>query len=303
MTSPGQPRIAITGSGGLVGGDLAARLADGYQVRAFSRSPGPGREPLGDLLRPGAISEFDHILHLAWSQLPVTADASSTGNDSDLTLLGSLLDAIAALPADHRPVPVFFSSGAVYGNAWHEGGSTENDVPAPLGRYAAKKREAELLIQHHTETHGFPALILRISNLYGSLPSPDRPQGVIPKILTAALTGVPFRLWGIDAKKDYLHMDDFEQALRAILTGGLSGIYNVSHGDSCFTSALIEAVESVTGRPIEVVREEAKDFDVTHSLISREKLSRETDWAPRIDLHSGIEKLLARYLRERQTSG
>ena len=144
--------------------------------------------------------------------------------------------------------------------------------------------------------------MLRISNLYGSLPTPERPQGVIPKILSAALTGETFRLWGIDARKDYLHMDDFEQALRAILTGRLSGIYNVSHGQSWFTSALIEAVESVTGRHIEVVCEEAKSFDVTHSLISREKLSRETGWEPQVDLHAGIAKLLARYLRERQSA-
>ena len=295
MTSHAQT-ILITGGRGR----LARLIADGLgqeprvRVRLFSRQGGDGLSPLGELLGPAAPARGGAILHLAWSSLPAVAEQRTGLTESeDLPLLRRLLAAVQAAPEAVRPHFVFFSSGgAVYGNAPGRP-SVETDECRPAGAYGRGKLDAERLIADWTRETGCPHTILRISNPYGYVVPEERPQGIIPHAIRAALTGHPLTLWGDGtARKDFLHYTDFLAALDGILALRPVGTFNVCRGESHSLNEVLAEVERQTGRRISRRHTAAAPWDVRDSRLTNDRLCATTGWRPVVSLAEGIRRSL-----------
>ncbi len=230
-------RVAITGGRGRLA-PLAAKFLDG---RGFATvlflAHGRGRiRVAGGFAR--RIAGFDAILHCAWSSVPFTAEKDPGSTASlDLPLLEKILEARGKVPL------VFLSTAAVYGNT---GGApaTEETAPNPVGGYAAGKLLAEAALAGS-------AAILRVSNLIGERSDPQRPQGVLPRLIDAALRGGEITIWGDGhATKDYLHCNDLMSAIEKVLRSRLNGTFNVASGFSASVLDLIAMVEEATERKV-----------------------------------------------------
>lgn len=128
--------IAITGATGLIGTALAASLrADGHQVRAVSRSTGPGStiawDPSAGTIDAAALEGLDAVVHLAGE--PIAArpwTASQRGKIVDSRVQGTRLLA-GTLAALERPPAVLVSGSAI--GAYGDRGDEELTEASPRG--------------------------------------------------------------------------------------------------------------------------------------------------------------------------
>ncbi len=278
-----RPRVILTGSSGRAGRALRRLRAAEWEILPYSRRPEPGSGVgvLSDLLTGRDEIRADAVVHAAWSVVPATAEKADDPVP-DLEILQQLLERCRS--SDVPPFFVFLSTGAVYGEAG-ERASREADVPAPKGRYAACKLEAEQMIH----VSGVPHAVLRISNLYGIPSHPDDPQGVIGRLLHLARVGGVFTRWGADSRKDYLHGADFAAALDEVIRGRLQGLWNIASEEAVLLSELIGMVEAATGKRIRVEEAEGARWDVADNRIDPGAFRAATGWAARVELRKWLE--------------
>ncbi|MBI3887197.1 MAG: NAD-dependent epimerase/dehydratase family protein [Opitutae bacterium] len=297
--SPAQ-RIIVTGGRGR----LASLVAEHFRpparaVELYSRQAGPGFHDLAGLGNPARLAGAAAVLHFAWSTLPATSEAGG-GLEAqvDLPQLERLLAALATVPAQQRPLFVFFSSGGTaYGNAPGRP-SVEDDPLHPIGWYGRAKAAAEQLIAEHGVRAGVECAVLRVSNPYGYPVPSDRAQGIIPHAVRCALTRQQLTLWGDgSARKDFLYYTDFLAAVELVVDRRLTGTFNVAAGASHSISEILALVEKQTGCEILLDRRPARTWDVHDSLLDHRRFSATTGWQPQVPLTEGI----SRAVREFQT--
>jgi len=291
--------IAITGATGRLG---RCFLSDPewqrrHRLTAFAReADGEAIRACDELADPGVIAEFDTVLHLAWSTVPKTAEENpDLAAAVDLPLLQRLLDSATAAGRDaSRPLHlIFFSIGAVYGNALRDSGSVESDDPAPIGAYARGKWEAEQQIGRFAGSPSLRTTILRVSNAWGFPGNAGTPQGVIPHLIRAALDGSVFRQWGGDVEKDYLHIDDLSRALLTLFEQPAGpSLFNLAAGRSHRLGEVIATVEGITDRPITVEPGEPLTWDVARNRLSTDRFRETTGWEPQVAFETGITRLV-----------
>jgi nucleoside-diphosphate-sugar epimerase len=169
--------VLITGATGMVGACCARRaVAAGYTVQAMVR-PNSDRRILdglpvqfvvADLAEPesfpAALADAEIVVHAA-------AHVGDWGpaeqyRKLNVVALEHLIHAAAQSAHFRRWIQI--SSLGVYPARHHYG--TDESVPpdvSGLDGYTATKAEGEILLNHHIQEHGFPAVILRPGFIYG----------------------------------------------------------------------------------------------------------------------------------------
>lgn len=284
-------RIAVTGGRGRLAPFVTDHFCSaGSEVVSFSRSAGDDFRQISLLTEPRTVADYDAILHLAWSTVPLTSEARpGLEQATDLPLLQDILDACEAVRSP--PHFVFFSTGAVYGNTIVP--ATEETPCSPLGRYAHAKLQAEEIIRTACgRRHALRCSILRVSNVFGSTNSSTRPQGIIPLICRAIHDETLMPIWGNgENKKDYLFLTDFLDAVQAIVASGLTGTFNVASEQSLSVNNIVSLVEFLTGKKLRLAHCAAYSWDVVESHISARKLRVATGWCPQYELAEAVRKL------------
>lgn len=292
-------RLLVTGGRGRLASLIADHFcAPAYATALYSRTPASGLLPLDQLIHTASWNTADTILHLAWSTLPSTSEKNpGTEERHDLPWLDRLLAALSRQPSDRLPHLIFFSSGgAIYGDAGDRP-SSENDACHPIGNYGRAKLNAEQLILAAAKSQGIPATILRISNPYGYPVPGQRPQGIIPHAIRAAVEQTPLSLWGDgSARKDFLYYTDFLAALQLVIDQRILGIFNIAAGESHSIREVIALVEQHTKRAIKTVSQPTPSWDVQDSRLDPSQFSIATGWKPQVSLSEGIRRSVAGYL-------
>lgn len=295
---PQPKRILMSGGRGRLASLIADHFrAPSHHVRLFSRVAEDVFSPLTDLQRSESFDQADTVLHLAWSTLPATSEQNPRKEwDHDLPLLQKMLQAMTASKARDKLHFIFFSSGGtVYGNAPGRP-NLENDLCNPVGCYGRAKRAAEEIIEAHAARHNLSCTILRISNPYGYPVPQSRAQGIIPHALRCAVSGQTLTLWGDGhAKKDFLYYTDFLSALDQIMALKLTGILNLSAGESHSVREVIALVEKNTGRTVTLQCQPGPAWDVQDSRLSNQRIKAATDWHPQVSLAEGIRRSSSGY--------
>lgn len=292
-------KIAITGARGRLGRVLRRHFEDeGDEVLAFSRTADDMHASLEELPSLLEQAEVDSVLHLAWSTVPATAEQMpGMEQQEDLPLLSSLL---SALRGGRETRFVFFSTCAIYGEPQSGQVFSENDVPAPKGRYAAGKVAAEKLIEESRGTHGVNSCILRVTNPYGFSQCVECKQGVIPAMLSAARNNTEFTAWGSgDAVKDYLHIDDLRAAVDRAVRSKLTGTFNVAAGVSLSLNEVAATVEAASGQRLRIRHVDAQPWDVQRGRYSNKAFVIAAGWVPQVEFEEGI----ARFARQMPEDG
>jgi UDP-glucose 4-epimerase len=277
----------------------------GVDLEPLSRTPDEQHLPLSSLAAIAEGGGVDAILHLAWSNVPATADNTiGNGKDENLSLLQDYLDVATRRLEDGIAMPrlVFLSSCAVYGEPSYQGFVfDETHQAAPIGRYAESKAAAETMLAAYRSVGG-DATVLRVTNPYGFEQDAAAPQGVIPALVHCALSGQPFPLWGDgDAVKDYIYVEDFCRAVHCALAAP-AGVFNIASGESVALADVISMVQELTGKDIAVVPNPARPWDVKKGRYTSEAFQRVTKWEPQVDFRAGIERFVSEVSLSRHLS-
>lgn len=335
-------RVVITGGCGFIGTNLAHRLArDGRPVWLLDNLSRPGVEENLDWLR--AIHEGDvhfqlgdvrdraaveravagarAVFHLA-AQVAVTTSVRRPVEDFEINALGTL-NVLEALRAREAPPPlVFASTNMVYGGLEGldleladgryrpRGGLAAHGVGEAIGLdfhspYGCSKGCADQYVRDYARIYGLPAVVLRLSCVYGPHQWGGGEQGWVAHFARSVLAGRPIALFGDGRQvRDLLWAEDLVEALLLAEEHArhLAGqAYNVGGGAENAVS-LLEVIERLTGlageRP-EVRFEDWRLGDQRYYVSDTRRFQAATGWRPRVGAEEGIERLLAWMTAER----
>ncbi|HET9478295.1 MAG TPA: GDP-mannose 4,6-dehydratase [Pyrinomonadaceae bacterium] len=327
--------ILITGGAGFVGSNLAHRLLSaGHRVRLLdnlSRS-GVARnlhwliETHGDMVDievpdirnfsivKQAVKDASQIFHFA-AQVAVTSSLVDPIADFEINARGTLNVLEAIRHTDNPPPLVFTSTNKVYGNLGdlqftngstryvpvdpfvRERGIAENrplDFHSP---YGCSKGAADQYVTDYARTYRLPALVLRMSCIYGPHQYGNEDQGWVAHFLIRSITGQPITIYGNGKQvRDILFVNDLVDAflLAQQHMPRLSGnAYNIGGGPANMISLLelLDLITELHGGDLSIEFEDWRAADQRYYVADTSKFAGVTGWRPKVGVREGVRRL------------
>jgi len=192
---------------------------------------------------------------------------------------------------------VFSSSCATYGVP-DKLPIREETPQLPINPYGASKAMVERVLSDFGVAHALEAVVLRYFNAAGADPeneigeSHDPETHLVPLLLDAAsgrrksvtVFGTDYPTHDGTCVRDYIHVSDLAEAhikaLRALLHGCQSSIYNLGNGHGYSVKEVIAAVERVSGLTVPVVFGDRRPGDPAALISDASKARDELGWQP-----------------------
>lgn len=305
--------VLVTGGAGYIGSHMVWELLDaGEDVVVIDRlSTGfewavapEAKLVVGDIGDQALVSSVmrEHsvnaVIHFAGSIIvPESVSDPLSYYENNTCKTRALVEAAVKSGVKHF---IFSSTAAVYGAGGMEP-VREDARLAPESPYGASKLMSEWMLRDAAAAHGLSYTILRYFNVAGA--DPKGRTGQSSRIAThlikiAAETVVGKRdfmqLFGTDyptpdgtCVRDYIHVSDLAAAHRLALdrlrAGGASMVANCGYGHGYSVREVIDAVQRVHGREIDV-RETGRRPGDAAAIVANSDLARlELGWKPKLD--------------------
>lgn len=298
-------RVFITGEKGFIGKNLAARMKNYDNMSFVSGDPKLSQKVkavFGDLVyhAEGEIcvhsNEMEDWKHFFWSNKidVVIHNAATVGTDvvalnsekSTLTNVQGTYNICRA--ARHLGIPVcYMGTTVIYDTLkYQDCNILENSETKPKTLYGCQKLCAETIVKSQAPDW----MIVRPLFAYGGVGDMN---SLIAKSIYSALNGKHGTDMFLDQDKikDYMHVNDFCDAVLTAIDKGLWGDdWNISAETPYKTGEIMEMIWQITGLESEGVLEwhPATDYLGNHRL-SSEKFRKASGWSPKISLQEGIE--------------
>jgi UDP-glucose 4-epimerase len=174
-------------------------------------------------------------------------------------------------------------------------------TPDPRSPYAVSKLAAEYYVRTTGILWNIETVSLRIFNAYGpNQPLPSAHPPVIPAFLRQAIKGGSTVIHG-DGKqtRDYIYIDDVVDAL--VIASTASGVdrrvINIGSGVETSLNDLVTAIDTATGRELQVLYVPAQDGGVSRMCADLTLASETLGFAPKVSLTAGLRRTLVSDLR------
>jgi CDP-paratose 2-epimerase len=327
----------ITGGAGFVGTNLADALAsDGGRVVVLDNLSRDGVERNADFLsdRHGPKVDLEvadvrdrdalartvrgagRVFHLA-GQVAVTTSLDRPMDDASTNIQGTLnlLEEVRAQP---KPPPVVFTStNKVYGTlddvalVERDGryDPADRDLRArgigewrPLQfctPYGCSKGAADQYVLDYAHSYGVPAVVFRMSCIYGTHQMGNEDQGWVAHFLIRALEEKPITVYGDGRQvRDILYVDDLVDALRRAgeRSDELAGrAFNIGGGPANRISLLdlIELIAELRDEPPAVEFGPWRQGDQRYYVSDTAAYAAATGWRASVDPAEGVRRLHA----------
>jgi UDP-glucose 4-epimerase len=277
-------RAAVVGADGFIGRHLTAALqALGVQVNGYTRQH--------ELSWRADSAAPEVVFYLASRVTPALAERHPEWVTADHLCFTDLL---RMLVRTGRPPTVVMTSsaGTVYDP--DVAGPCAEDAPTrATSRYGAAKLSLERLLLSYAAD--LPAVVLRLSNVYGAGQRVGKNQGVLAYWLRAAATGEPISMIGDpQGTRDYVYIDDVVDCMLRTVPGspgrgpGEPLVLNVASGVSTTLAGLLSTVESVVGRELPVRHLPHRTVDRREIQLDVGRAARVLGWRPRTTLTAGV---------------
>lgn len=211
---------------------------------------------------------------------------------------------------------VFSSTAAVYGTP-SVSPIPEDHPTVPINPYGASKLAFEGALRWLGEAHGLRWNALRYFNAAGADPDGEigeshEPETHLIPLLCKAVegTGPALTVFGTDydtadgtCLRDYIHVADLAEAhviaIRRLLEGGDSGVFNVGTGEGASVKEIIAAASRVLGAEVPHSYGERRPGDPPSLVADSRRLREAFDWTPQYSDLDSIVRTAARWQRER----
>lgn len=248
--------------------------------------------------------KIDAVIHFAASSLvgeSMTNPSKYYFNNVEGSL--HLLEAMRGAGVDRI---VFSSTAAVYGEPKNIP-ITEDSLLQPTNVYGRTKLNIEGMLADYDKAYDMRYVALRYFNAAGASKTSDigedhNPEShLIPLILkTAQGVRKQIAVFGTDyptadgtCVRDYIHVCDLAKAhvlaLKHLLQGGSSKIYNLGSEKGFSVNEMIASAKKITGIDFPVVEEARRAGDPAVLIASSEKIRRELGWVPE---HSSVDEII-----------
>jgi CDP-paratose 2-epimerase len=325
----------ITGGAGFVGANLAHRLlSEGQPVLLFDNLSRPGvernlrwlRDTHGDLAQieiadvrnapalARAVKRASQVFHFA-AQVAVTTSLADPLGDFEINARGAL-NLLEALRALNDPPPlVFTSTNKVYGaledvELVHEGERYEpldarmrrhgvgEDRPLDFhSPYGCSKGAADQYVADYARSFSLPAVVFRMSCIYGPRQFGTEDQGWIAHFLIRAIENEPISIYGDGCQvRDALFVEDLVEAFllaRKNIASIAGEVFNIGGGPANTISLLelISLIGEIEGATPETHFDEWRPGDQRYYVSDTRKFQRATGWRPKVNVFDGVCRL------------
>lgn len=327
--------VLITGGAGFIGINLAHRLlSGGNSVIIYDNLSRPGVERNLRWLRTqhkenlnvvvadirdekalaGAVRQSGQVFHFA-AQVAVTSSLGDPVTDFEVNARGTL-NVLEALRKLGRPVPLLFTStNKVYGNLQDltiAPSETRYIVPAYSqlcdgvdeqrrlefhSPYGCSKGAAEQYVLDYARTYEMPAVVFRMSCIYGPHQCGSEDQGWVAHFILSALQEQPITIFG-DGKqvRDALFVDDLIDAMifaQANMEAVRGRAFNIGGGPGNTVSLLelIAMLATLLGGMPKVVFANWRAADQRYYVSDCRRFTAATGWKPRVGVREGVRRL------------
>jgi len=330
-----EPLALITGGAGFIGTNVAARLLDsGSRVRVFDNLSRAGVETNlrwlcstygtrvdivhGDVrdrsLLKTALDGVTEVYHFA-AQVAVTSSLDDPLFDFSTNAGGTLnlLEELRALAVP--PSLLFTSTNKVYGDLddvelipdgdrylpadalTRAGGIGEGrriDFHSP---YGCSKGAADQYVLDYARTFGIPAVVFRMSCIYGPHQFGTEDQGWVAHFLIRAIQDQPITIYGDGLQvRDVLYVNDLVDAMvtaQARIEEIAGEAFNIGGGPHRTTSLveLIDLIAALEGRRPALTFDAWREADQRYYVSDTRKFTKATGWTPRTSVEDGVRAL------------
>jgi CDP-paratose 2-epimerase len=329
-----QKHVLITGGAGFIGTNLAERLlSEGEKVTIYDNLSRAGveenvswlRARHGDNLRvevadvrdsaplKSAVASASRIFHFA-AQVAVTTSLAEPRYDYEVNV-GGTLNLLEAIRATNSSAPLLFTStNKVYGAlsdlalqknctryqpldvAMRSGISEDHplDFHSP---YGCSKGAADQYVLDYARTFGIPAVVFRMSCIYGPHQMGTEDQGWTAHFLIQAIRRLPITICGDGMQvRDVLFIDDLIDAMLLAQANSqtLSAqAFNIGGGlgNTISLNELLEVIASLQGRKPEIQVTDWRVGDQRYYVSDHQKFRAATGWGPRVSVREGVQRL------------
>ncbi|HEY4649885.1 MAG TPA: SDR family NAD(P)-dependent oxidoreductase [Pontibacter sp.] len=330
-----EPYTLITGGAGFVGTNLAKRLLeDGKRVLVFDSLCRDGveqnlqwlHETYGDKLEVyvgdirdlqavrKVVKHAEAVFHFA-AQVAVTTSLDSPINDFEVNARGiiNLLEAIRE--QDNPPPLVFTSTNKVYGGledlkfisngsryypadaTIKENGISEERVLDFHSPYGCSKGAADQYVIDYARTYQIPAVVFRMSCIYGPHQYGNEDQGWVAHFAIRAIEGKPVSIYGNGKQvRDILFAEDLVDAFLLALEHmpTIKGnAFNIGGGPENTVSLLelLKTIGKYRGKKIPLSFGDWRPGDQHYYVSDTRKFQKATGWYPKHNVQEGVAKL------------
>ena len=162
--------------------------------------------------------------------------------------------------------------------------------------YSSTKAGSDLLVKAWVRSFGINATLSNCSNNYGPFQHIEK---FIPRQITNILSGISPKLYGTGEQvRDWIHVDDHNLAVHAILDKGRSGeLYLIGANGEQNNKYVLETILELMGKPRDAYEHvnDRPGHDQRYAIDSS-KLRDELGWTPRYtDLRAGLQATIDWY--------
>lgn len=245
-----------------------------------------------------AVEGQTEIYHLA-AQVAVTRSLADPRADFEVNAMGTFNVLEAARLGGLRPFVLVTSTNKVYGDLAgqpHRPVSEAQclDFHSP---YGCSKGAADQYTLDYARVYGLPAVVFRMSCIYGPGQLGSEDQGWVAHFAAQALAGQPIHIYGDgEQQRDLLYIDDLMAAMRLAWSrrqAAAGQAFNIGGGEANRRSLrqVVSALERRYGRPIELRPGPRRQGDQAFYCSDCTRFQALTGWRPRISADAGLERL------------
>ena len=185
---------------------------------------------------------------------------------------------------------VHISSAEIFGSC--HGAVDEETLFNPSTPYAASKAAADIYVNTLMRHFGFPATIIRSTNVYGPYQQLFK---IVPRTIIYLKLGKTIELHGGGrAVKSFIHIRDVVDGLMLAMARGTNGTYHFTEPSNDTVADVVRLVCELTGhevgRAARTVRERLGQ-DARYWL-DCSKAERELGWKPRVRFVDGVREVI-----------
>lgn len=172
---------------------------------------------------------------------------------------------------------------------------THRTLTGVLTPLHASKHAGEVYTQVYGHTFGVQAAAFRYTGIYGPRQFGAEDHGWAANFAIRNLTGRPIRIFGKGLQtRDILYASDAAQAFWDYAQKPAAGIYNIGGGPANTISLLesIAMIESITGRPSEVLFEAERKGDLRYFVSDIDRARSTFGFDPRVRPKEGLAGLI-----------
>lgn len=169
--------------------------------------------------------------------------------------------------------------------------------------YAVTKLVNELYAEVYSKVYGFHTIGLRYFNVFGPKQNPNNPYAaVIPIFCKHFIDGTQPTINGDGLTSiDFTFVENAVQAnIKAMLLPSIDKheVMNMACGDQVTLNEMIEILNEISGKSIDVIYGLERKGDVKHSKASIDKISRLLNYEPQFRFRKGLNIVFDWYKSE-----